>query len=75
MIWAQHDFELKKWHAFTTLNIDSVQRGVGGTDSWGQQPLDRYRPRANAYELVYRLSPLKGGEDLQSLSRRSYGGQ
>ncbi len=72
MIWAQHDFELKKPHAFTTLNIDSVQRGVGGTDSWGQQPLDRYRPRANAYELVYRLSPLKGGEDLQSLARRTY---
>ncbi len=35
------------------LNIDLLQRGVGGDDSWGALPHDQYRLRAKNYSYSY----------------------
>ncbi|QDU87475.1 Beta-galactosidase [Pirellulimonas nuda] len=68
---AAHDYELKNnW--FTTLYIDGVQRGVGGQNSWGQKPLDKYRPRESHYEYTFRLTPLLEGGAPEDVALRSY---
>ena len=66
---ARHNYQLG-WHWCNTVHIDSVQRGVGGVNSWGQMPLDKYRPREKEYRLQYRLTPLTGGEDYTELASR-----
>lgn len=68
---ARHDYQLGD-NAFTTVSIDSVQRGVGGINSWGAMPLDEFRPRQNQYELKFRLTPLGGGEDPAALATRAF---
>ncbi len=45
------------------LNIDAVQCGVGGNNSWGARALDPYRPLEKTYRYAYRLQPLSGGVD------------
>ena len=45
------------------LNIDAVQCGVGGNNSWGARALDPYRPLKTTYRYGYRLQPLSGGAD------------
>lgn len=69
---AKHDYQLAGRHWFTSVHIDSVQRGVGGINSWGRKPLDRYRPRAKEYSLDFRLSPVVGGEDFTAVAARAY---
>jgi beta-galactosidase len=41
------------------VNIDLAQEGVGGTNSWGARPLDKYRLLEKKYKYSYRISPLK----------------
>ena len=36
-----------------TVNIDAVQMGVGGDDSWGKRPHDQYMPGAGTYRLTF----------------------
>lgn len=38
------------------LSIDLFQRGIGGTNSWGQLPLEAYRYKNKDYDFSYRLS-------------------
>lgn len=38
------------------LSIDLFQRGVGGTNSWGQLPLEKYRYQNKDYDFSYKLS-------------------
>jgi len=38
------------------LNVDLFQRGIGGTNSWGQLPLDQYRYDNKDYQFSYTLS-------------------
>jgi len=38
------------------LNVDLLQRGVGGDDSWGSKPHDPYRLLNDSYEYAYELS-------------------
>jgi beta-galactosidase len=40
----------------TVLQIDHAQRGVGGDDSWGALPHDKYRLLAKKYSYTYRIS-------------------
>jgi len=55
---------------FITWNLDLVQRGVGGDNSWGAQPLAPYRPPCRPYDYEFLLRPVRGGEgDLDELSR------
>jgi beta-galactosidase len=39
------------------VNIDLIQMGVGGDDSWGAKPLDKYRLLADAYSYSYLIRP------------------
>lgn len=43
----------------TQLHIDYKQMGVGGIDSWGQWPLEKYRLTDNKYHFSFKVSPLK----------------
>lgn len=38
------------------LSIDLFQRGIGGTNSWGQLPLEKYRYQNKDYDFSYKLS-------------------
>jgi beta-galactosidase len=40
------------------LNIDLQQMGVGGIDSWGHLPLDKYQLPYKSYEYTYWLKPI-----------------
>lgn len=55
---AKHINELKPANDLT-LNIDLVQAGVGGTDSWSihARPLDKYRLLKKQYAFGFTLAP------------------
>ena len=41
------------------VNIDYGQMGIGGTNSWGQIPLEKYRLKGDAhYSFSFRISPI-----------------
>lgn len=42
-----------------TLSVDLFQRGLGGNDSWGAQPLDDYRFYGKNYNYGYIIFPKK----------------
>ncbi|KAI9451721.1 glycoside hydrolase family 2 TIM barrel [Russula earlei] len=50
---------------FITLNIDLVQMGVGGNDSWsdGAAPLDQYQVKAQPYRYSFYLLPFDNRKD------------
>jgi beta-galactosidase len=43
--------------AFTDLNLDYIQCGVGGDDSWGAWPMEKYLIPAKNYSWSYRMRP------------------
>ncbi|MGC9471730.1 MAG: glycoside hydrolase family 2 TIM barrel-domain containing protein [Bacteroidales bacterium] len=53
---SMHTIDLEK-KPFTTLNIDLQQRGVGGNNSWGARPLDKYRLMPEEYSFSFRIRP------------------
>ncbi|MDR2813065.1 MAG: DUF4981 domain-containing protein [Prevotellaceae bacterium] len=46
-----------RWEIF--LNVDYLQRGVGGDDSWGRPPHQPYRLLSDAYEYEYKIEAVK----------------
>ncbi len=68
---ATHTIELPD-EPDNTVNIDKVQMGVGGNDSWSQNaaPLPQYRIRPEPMEYSFWIKPLDGGDtDLRELGR------
>lgn len=59
---ARHTNKLKD-AGFINLNIDLVQMGVGGNDSWSEvaAPLDQYQVKAMPYHYAFYLLPYKKG--------------
>ena len=57
---AKHTNELKE-AGFITLNIDLIQMGVGGNDSWSAvaQPIEQYQVPAQNYSYSFYLVPGK----------------
>ncbi|MDB5249205.1 MAG: hypothetical protein JWQ40_3599 [Segetibacter sp.] len=57
---AEHTNELKD-AGFLTLNIDLIQMGVGGNDSWSDvaQPLEKYQIPAKPYSYSFYLLPCR----------------
>ncbi len=49
-----HDFELKE-DTNTILNIDCVQMGVGGDNSWGLPVLNQYQLKPGKYEYKFTI--------------------
>ncbi|MCU7551914.1 DUF4981 domain-containing protein [Chitinophagaceae bacterium LB-8] len=58
---ARHTNKLKD-AGFVTVNIDLMQMGVGGNDSWSDvaAPLEQYQIPAQAYRYSFYLTPVKG---------------
>ena len=55
---AMHTYDLPR-RDFITLNIDFRQQGVGGNNSWGAKPMERYRlVKGMPYYYSFRLSPI-----------------
>jgi beta-galactosidase len=56
---AKHTNKLVK-APFITLNIDLVQMGVGGNDSWSEvaAPLEKYQVKAKDYKYCFYIVPL-----------------
>ena len=54
---GRHTFDLVV-RDFVSLNVDLAQMGVGGDNSWGAQPLERYQLPYGEYEYSFLLRPL-----------------
>jgi beta-galactosidase len=61
---AKHTNKLKD-AGFITLNIDLIQMGVGGNDSWSEvaAPLEQYRVKAKNYRYSFYILPYKLSEN------------
>jgi len=55
-----HGAELKP-KDLVSVNIDWKQMGVGGDNSWGARPLEKYQIPAASYSYGFRMIPLKPG--------------
>ena len=53
----RHSLELKPG-SNTYVHVDAVQMGVGGINSWGQLPLEKYRIPAGEREFRFVLRPV-----------------
>ncbi|GGB06185.1 glycoside hydrolase family 2 TIM barrel-domain containing protein [Mucilaginibacter rubeus] len=62
---AKHTNKLRN-AGFITLNIDLIQMGVGGNDSWSEvaEPLEQYRIPAKKYQYSFCLKPYEGKPDV-----------
>lgn len=54
----RHSGELKP-RPQTQIHIDKLQMGVGGINSWGAMPLEKYRLSYKNYFYQYKISPLQ----------------
>ena len=54
---ARHSLELKP-SGQTYVHIDAVQMGLGGINSWGQRPMEKYRIPAREREFRFMLRPM-----------------
>lgn len=52
----RHSFDLKK-SKFTNLFLDAAHMGVGGENSWGAQPLEKYRVHYGNKTFTFTLIP------------------
>ena len=52
----RHSFDLKK-SKFTNLFLDSAHMGVGGENSWGAWPLEKYRVHYGNKTFIFTLIP------------------
>ncbi|HUL80033.1 MAG TPA: glycoside hydrolase family 2 TIM barrel-domain containing protein [Vicinamibacteria bacterium] len=53
----------------TYLNLDGRQMGLGGIDSWGALPLERFRLKAVPLSYRFRLRPIAAGDSPMVLSK------
>ena len=53
----KHHWELEEANELT-VNVDAVQMGVGGDDSWGARPHGQYMPGEGVYKLSFTVRGL-----------------
>jgi len=53
---STHNYQLPDM-PFYSVQVDYKQRGVGGNNSWGLKPLDKYRLLEDHYEYSFLISP------------------
>ena len=72
LTWAKnyHSYELlplacldDRSRGNTWVHLDTRQMGVGGINTWGALPLEKYRIPAGDYDFAFRLIPLAGQTD------------
>ena len=54
----QHFYNIRR-SAYTNLFLDGEHAGVGGTNSWGQLPLEKYRVRCNEKTFEFIIRPIQ----------------
>ena len=54
----KHQWELQESDELT-VNVDAVQMGVGGDNSWGARAHAAHLPGAGTYRLVFKVFGLK----------------
>jgi beta-galactosidase len=57
----QRHSELVPEADYTNICIDKVQMGLGGVNSWGAMPLEKYRIPYADYEFSFLIEPLRQG--------------
>jgi beta-galactosidase len=68
----RHATDLKK-RGLVTLNLDYKQMGVGGDDSWGARPHDKYTLFPKEYTYQFRLRPFsRKKESPMELSKQQF---
>jgi len=65
---GKHPHELQKRNE-VTLNLDLVQQGVGGDNSWGDWPHEEHLIPCTKYEYSFSLQPFKSSQDPALLAR------
>jgi beta-galactosidase len=68
---GSHPYELTR-RDYVTLNLDLVQQGVGGDDSWGAWPHAGFLIPCQEYSYRFRLHPLERGEDPAQVARTGF---
>ncbi|MEP0366403.1 MAG: glycoside hydrolase family 2 TIM barrel-domain containing protein [Cyclobacteriaceae bacterium] len=65
---AKHIYELEN-PGYLTLNIDLIQMGIGGNDSWSPvaAPLEKYQIPSGDYNYAFYLVPVNGKTDINKL--------
>ena len=65
---AKHTNKLRD-AGYLTLNIDLVQMGVGGNDSWSDvaAPLEKYQIPSKKYSYSFYLVPMKAASDMSAV--------
>jgi len=69
---AKHINELEELPSSLTVNIDLVQAGVGGTDSWSlrARPLNPYRLLEKAYDYSFTIFPATRSTNCVEIGRQ-----
>jgi beta-galactosidase len=65
---GMHPHELPKREE-VTLNLDLMQQGVGGDNSWGDWPHEEHLIPCQQYEYSFILQPFKKGQNPEILAR------
>lgn len=55
-----------------SVNIDHLQMGVGGDNSWGALPMVKYRIPAKDYSWSFRMAPISADDDPQRKARTGF---
>lgn len=68
---AKHTNKLKD-AGYLTLNIDLIQMGVGGNDSWSNEaaPLPKYQLKAGNYGYSFYLFPMAAKENISEQAKK-----
>ncbi len=66
---GKHPFQLSP-REHTVLNIDRLQMGVGGDNSWGAWPHKEFLIPSQDYSYRFRLRPLAPGDFPEKLARK-----
>jgi beta-galactosidase len=54
------------------LDIDLIQMGLGGEDSWWAQPLGKYQIKSKNYDYSFTLIPIKSDENPVELNKNLF---
>jgi len=57
-----HTIDLKE-NDMIHLDIDHLQMGVGGEDSWGSQPMDQYQIEPKEYSYQFMIIPINSNDE------------
>lgn len=70
---AKHTFDLHE-SGFLTVNIDLVQMGVGGNDSWSSvsAPLDQYQIPSKDYDYGFYIIPFKSSKEVLNKTLKKF---